>query len=91
MRQQHNNKLHSNTVVECHLLFINNVFISRFLFKRNKAVNNWTLIYPHTASEAPFKFNILCIFIVLRPTVLSTSLGKTFFAWRFILNENILF
>ena len=25
------------------------------------------------------------------PTVLSTSLGKTFFAWRFILNENILF
>ena len=24
-------------------------------------------------------------------TVLSTSLGKTFFAWRFILNENILF
>ena len=25
------------------------------------------------------------------PTVLSTSLGKMFFAWRFILNENILF
>ena len=25
------------------------------------------------------------------PTVLSTSLGKTFFTWRFILNENILF
>ena len=24
-------------------------------------------------------------------TVLSTSFGKTFFAWRFILNENILF
>ena len=24
-------------------------------------------------------------------TVLSTSLGKTFLAWRFILNENILF
>ena len=24
-------------------------------------------------------------------TVLSTSLGKTFFAWRFILNKNILF
>ena len=24
-------------------------------------------------------------------TVLSTSLGKTFFAWRFTLNENILF
>ena len=24
-------------------------------------------------------------------TVLSTTLGKTFFAWRFILNENILF
>ena len=24
-------------------------------------------------------------------TVLSTCLGKTFFAWRFILNENILF
>ena len=24
-------------------------------------------------------------------TVLSTSLGKTFFAWHFILNENILF
>ena len=28
---------------------------------------------------------------VLSLTVLSTSLGKTFFAWRFILNENILF
>ena len=27
----------------------------------------------------------------IRTTVLSTSLGKTFFAWRFILNENILF
>ena len=27
----------------------------------------------------------------LRITVLSTSLGKTFFAWRFILIENILF
>ena len=25
------------------------------------------------------------------PTVLVTSLGKTFFAWLFILNENILF
>ena len=25
------------------------------------------------------------------PTVLSTSFGKTFFAWRFILNENVLF
>ena len=25
------------------------------------------------------------------PTVLLTSLGKTFFAWHFILNENILF
>ena len=25
------------------------------------------------------------------PTVLLTSLGKTFFAWRFILNENLLF
>ena len=24
-------------------------------------------------------------------TVLSTSLGKTFFVWRFILNENTLF
>ena len=24
-------------------------------------------------------------------TVLSASLGKTFFAWRFILNENLLF
>ena len=24
-------------------------------------------------------------------TVLSTPLGKTFFAWRFILHENILF
>ena len=24
-------------------------------------------------------------------TVLSTSLGKTYFAWRFLLNENILF
>ena len=25
----------------------------------------------------------------LAPTVLSTSLGKTLFVWRFILNENI--
>ena len=29
--------------------------------------------------------------IILWSTVLSTSLGKTFLAWRFILNENILF
>ena len=28
---------------------------------------------------------------LILPTVLSTSLGKTFFAWRFILNENLLF
>ena len=28
---------------------------------------------------------------VIQITVLSTSFGKTFFAWRFILNENILF
>ena len=36
---------------------------------------------------------ILVSFICIRlaPTVLSTSLGKTFFAWRFVLNENILF
>ena len=60
-------KLHFYTVAECHLLFINNVYISRLLFKRNKAVNNWALIYSHTALEAPFKFNILYIFIVLRP------------------------
>ena len=31
--------------------------------------------------------SVMCLQI----TVLSTSLGKTFFAWRFILNENILF
>ena len=29
--------------------------------------------------------------VVSLPTLLSTSLGNTFFAWRFILNENILF
>ena len=38
--------------------------------------------------------NCAARFVTL-PTVLSTSLGKTFFffffAWRFILNENILF
>ena len=28
---------------------------------------------------------------VTETTILSTSLGKTFFAWRFILNKNILF
>ena len=33
----------------------------------------------------------LGITISIKRTVLSTSLGKTFFAWRFILNENILF
>ena len=31
------------------------------------------------------------IHVVKWSTVLSTSLGKTFFAWRFILSENILF
>ena len=33
----------------------------------------------------------LCTKRRTQSTVLSTSLGKTFFAWRFILNENILF
>ena len=28
---------------------------------------------------------------IVRPTVLSTSFGKMFFAWRFILKGNILF
>ena len=36
-------------------------------------------------------FILRYIIIRYRSTVLSTSLGKTFFAWRFILNENILF
>ena len=47
--------------------FIINCFISRLLYKRNKAVNNWALISSNRASEAPFQFNILCIFIVLSP------------------------
>ena len=47
--------------------FISNSFISRLLYKRNKDVNNWVLISSHRASEAPFKLNILCIFIVLSP------------------------
>ena len=53
--------------------------------------------------ENQFSLTILCIkikichkmlniwSIIQWITVLSTSLGKTFFAWRFILNENILF
>ena len=36
-------------------------------------------------------YNLICCCSYLLVTVLSTSLGKTFFAWRFILNENILF
>ena len=35
--------------------------------------------------------NLVRAYIIWTPTVLSTSLGKMFFAWRFILNENILF
>ena len=31
------------------------------------------------------------VYSVVKTSFLSTSLGKTFFAWRFILNENILF
>ena len=33
----------------------------------------------------------MCSKMADETTVLSTSLGKTFFAWRFILNENLLF
>ena len=38
-----------------------------FLFKRTKVVNNWALISSLFAPEIPFKINILCVFIVLRP------------------------
>ena len=38
---------------------------------------------PETKPNFPFS--------TARQYVLSTSLGKTFFAWRFILNVNILF
>ena len=31
------------------------------------------------------------ITVIIEITVLSASLGKTFFVWHFILNENILF
>ena len=41
------------------------------------------------------KYEVIQIFLfdcqLHWPTILSTSLGKTVFAWRFTLNENILF
>ena len=39
----------------------------------------------------PSQSNGVMLSMVSLPTVLSTSLGKRVFAWRFILNENILF
>ena len=39
----------------------------------------------------PYIFTTDIVCIRRLTTVLSTSSGKTFFAWRFILNENILF
>ena len=38
-----------------------------------------------------FQIQLDSIFEQVNLTVLSTSLGKTFFAWRFIVNENTLF
>ena len=40
---------------------------------------------------ADLGLHCLQLSLFLDVTVLSTSLGKTFFAWRFTLNENILF
>ena len=45
--------------------FINNSIITKILFKPNNAVNYWALMSSHWVSEAPFKCNIWCIFIVL--------------------------
>ena len=45
----------------------------------------WAILLEDLQRNNPIKFS-------WNPsTVLSTSLGKTFVAWRFILNENILF
>ena len=62
----------------------------------DQTVRVHTLIWPHAVNiwhkgifpcDASYAIN----YLVLITSVLSTSLGKTFFAWRFILNENILF
>ena len=45
----------------------------------------WAVLAEDLPKNNPIKFNWN------RPTVLLTSLGKTFFAWCFILNEYILF
>ena len=74
----HNNKLHSNTVAECHLLFFQLFFCcfylllffffssADFFLSQTKPLitGRW---YPLTKLQAPFIFNIICIFIVLRP------------------------
>ena len=59
--------------------FVNyGVILHQKLKKINKLINK-------------IKITIFTYPIYFLPTVLSTSLGKTFFAWRFISNENILF
>ena len=45
---------------------------------------------PHSAAS-DLGLHCLPMPFLWDATVLSTSLGKTFFAWHFILNENILF
>ena len=44
-----------------------------------------------TSKEQQWKITSQTYAVQTKTTVLSTSLRKTFFAWRFILNENILF
>ena len=52
----------------------------------------FTYRYMHGKDKIIHTLGILqCMYARDIITVLSTSLGKTFFAWRFILNENILF
>ena len=46
---------------------------------------------PSLSPDSVFSVIFSFLFKGIQSTVLSTSLGKTFFAWRFILNENILF
>ena len=52
------------------------------------AVSPWVYTICHSSSNF-LVVNFSCS--NLRTTILSTALGKTFFAWPFILNENILF
>ena len=73
--------------------------IFRFFFSRKEAL----IFHVHCLLRRQFAWNAKACFLgkirkkssichlLNMPTVLSTSLGKTFFAWRFILNENILF